>query len=148
MNKKKIMFTSTALFIIFLDQSSKYFIRSKLHLNQSIPLIQNFLHFTYITNTGSAFGLFKGLNLAFILISIAVIIFILYFLRTINNNKTLWIFPTGLLLGGTTGNLIDRLFYGAVTDFIDFRIWPVFNIADSAISVSIMILIFMTLIKK
>ena len=143
-----MLFYLTALIIIFLDQLSKSFIRRSLQLNQSVPVIQNVLHLTYLTNTGSAFGLFKGLNLAFILISIAVIIFILHYFKKIKNYETLWIFSLGFLMGGTIGNIIDRLIYSAVTDFIDFRIWPVFNVADSAISVSIVIMIIMTLIKK
>ncbi len=142
MSKKNIVVFSTALLIAFLDQLTKFFIKQNLQLNQSIPIIKNILHLTYITNTGSAFGLFKNLNVFFILFSIIVIIVIFYYLKKIKdiNEKTLQ-FSVGLLLGGTIGNLVDRLLYGAVIDFIDFRIWPVFNIADSAVTVSIVFLI-------
>ena len=141
MNKKNIFIFSIALFIISLDQLTKFFIKINFQLNQSIPIISNILHLTYITNTGSAFGLFKGLNIFFILFSIVVIIIVFYYLKRIKNNEKILQFSAGLLLGGTIGNLIDRLYYGAVTDFIDFRIWPVFNIADSAVTISVIFLI-------
>ena len=141
MNKKNIIVFSTALLIIFLDQLTKFLVKQNFQLNQSIPIINNILHLTYITNTGSAFGLFKGLNLIFVLFSIIVIVVIFYYLKKIIRNEKLLQFSVGLLLGGTIGNLIDRLFYGAVIDFIDFRVWPVFNIADSAVTISVMLLI-------
>ena len=141
MNKKNIIIFSTALFIVFLDQITKFLIKQNFQLNQSIPIIKNILHLTYITNTGSAFGLFKGLNVFFILFSIIVIILIFYYLNKTKENEKALLFAIGLLLGGTIGNLIDRVFYGVVTDFIDFRIWPVFNLADSAVSISVILLI-------
>ena len=141
MNKKNIIIFSIAFSILFLDQLTKFLIKQKLQLSQSIPIIKNILHFTYITNTGSAFGLFKGFNLFFILFSIIVILAIFYFLKKIKNDELMLQFSIGLLLGGTAGNLIDRIAYGAVIDFIDFRIWPVFNIADSAVTISVIFLI-------
>jgi len=141
MNKKNIIIFSAALLIVLLDQFTKFLIKQNFQLNQSIPIIKNIFHLTYITNSGSAFGLFKGINPFFILFSIVVIIAIFYYLKKIVENETLLQFAAGLLLGGTLGNLIDRLVYGAVTDFIDFRIWPVFNIADSSVTISIALLI-------
>ena len=141
MSKKNIVVFFTALTIIVLDQLTKFLITQNLKLNQSIPIIKNILHLTYVTNTGSAFGLFKSLNIFFIFFSIIVIIAIFYYLKKRINNEKLMKFSIGLLLGGTIGNLIDRLIYGYVTDFIDFRIWPVFNFADSAVTVSIILLI-------
>ena len=141
MNKKNIVVFSTALLIVVLDQLTKHLIKQNFQLNQSIPLIKNILYLTYITNTGSAFGLFKGFNLIFVLFSLIVVIAILYYITNIKENEKIMQLVIGLLLGGTIGNLIDRLFYGAVTDFIDFRIWPVFNAADSAVTISIVFLI-------
>ena len=141
MNKKNILIFSTAFIIVLLDQLTKFLVRQNFQFDESIPIIKNVLHLTYVTNTGSAFGLFKGLNLIFIIFSIAVIIAIFYYLKKIVNNEKFLQLAVGLLLGGTFGNLIDRLFYGAVTDFIDFRIWPVFNIADSAVTISVILLI-------
>lgn len=141
MNKKYVIIFSTALFVVILDQLTKFLIRQNFQLGQSIPLIKNIFHFTYVTNTGAAFGLFKGINLFFILFSIMVIIVIFYHLRKIVEGDSLLQFAVGLLLGGTIGNLIDRLLHGAVIDFLDFRVWPVFNIADSAVTISIALLI-------
>jgi signal peptidase II len=136
----KIMYL-IALSIVVLDQLTKFLIKNNLQLSDSIPLIKNVFHLTYVTNTGSAFGLFKGMNLVFILFSIAVILAIFYYLRQIKKKEKLVIYSIGLLLGGTIGNLIDRIAYGAVIDFLDFRVWPVFNIADSAVTISIVLLI-------
>ena len=141
MNKKHTIIFSTALIILLLDQLTKFIIRVNFQLNESIPVIKNIFHFTYITNTGSAFGLFKGLNILFILFSLVVIAVTLYFLGKIKENERMIQLSVGLLLGGTLGNLVDRLFHGAVTDFLDFRVWPVFNVADSAITISVTMLI-------
>ena len=141
MSKKNILIFSTALIIVFLDQLTKFFIRKNFQLSQSIPVIKNIFHLTFITNTGSAFGLFKNFNLFFIFFSIIVIIAIFYYIGKINKNEKLLQFSLSLLLGGTIGNLIDRIFYGHVIDFIDFRIWPVFNVADSTVTISIVLLI-------
>ena len=141
MDKKYAVIISIGFFIVFSDQLTKFLIKQNLQLNQSIPVIKNILHLTYITNTGSAFGLFKGFNWFFILFSLVVIIVIFYFINQIKNNEKMMRISVSLVLGCTIGNLIDRIAYGAVIDFIDFRIWPVFNIADSAVTIGIIILI-------
>ncbi|MBS3096789.1 signal peptidase II [Candidatus Woesearchaeota archaeon] len=142
MDKKYAVIIPIGLLIVILDQLTKYIIKHNFRLNESIPIIKNILHLTYITNTGSAFGLFKGLNWFFILFSIIVVIAIFYYLKkAVKNNEKLTQFAVGLLLGGTIGNLIDRIAYGYVIDFIDFRIWPVFNVADSAVTISVVLLI-------
>ena len=141
MNKKNIIIFSAALIVIFLDQLTKFFIKQNFQLNESIPIIKNAFHLTYTTNTGSAFGLFKGFNLFFILFSVIVIFVIFYYLKQVKEKEKLMLFSLGLLLGGTIGNLIDRIAYGSVIDFIDFRVWPVFNVADSAVTISIILLI-------
>ena len=141
MNKKNNFIFSAGLLIVFLDQLSKFLIKQNLQLSQSIPIINNIFHLTYITNTGSAFGLFKGLNLFFILFSIIVMAVVVHHIKKIKDNEKLMQFSVGLLLGGTLGNLLDRIMLSHVVDFIDFRFWPVFNIADSAVTVSVILLI-------
>ena len=142
MNKKNTFIFLTALVVVALDQLTKFLIRKNFKLNESIPLIKNAFHLTYVTNTGSAFGLFKNLNWFFVLFSVVVIIMIFYYLRKKIPEKEKFLqFAVGLLLGGTIGNLIDRILIGAVTDFLDFRIWPVFNVADSAVTISVILLI-------
>ena len=141
MDKKYTTIFSVALIVVLLDQSTKFLIRGNFQLNESVPIINNIFHLTYITNTGSAFGLFKGINWFFILVSLVVIAVALYSMKNIKETEKWMQFALGLLLAGAIGNLIDRLAYGAVTDFIDLRIWPVFNIADSAITISVVLLI-------
>jgi signal peptidase II len=141
MNKKYVIIFSTMFMVFFLDRLAKSMVKQNFQLGQSSPIIKNVFHLTYITNTGSAFGLFKGINLFFILFSIIVIVIILYFIKRIKENEKALQLAVGLLLGGTIGNLMDRIFHGSVIDFIDFRIWPVFNIADSAVTISVALLI-------
>ena len=141
MNKKNVFVFSVAFFIVVLDQIAKFFVRQNFKLNDSIPIIKNIFHLTYVTNTGSAFSMFQGINIVFIFISFGVIFGILYSLKKIKEKEKNKQFAVALLLGGAVGNLIDRLLFGHVTDFLDFRIWPVFNVADSAITVSIILLI-------
>ena len=141
-NKKNIFMFLTALIIIIIDQITKFLIKTNLMIGESTPIINNVLHFTYVTNTGSAFGLFKNLNWFFVFFSVIVIIIVFCYLRKKIPEKERFLqFAVGLLLGGTIGNLIDRILFGAVTDFIDFRIWPVFNIADSVVTVSVAIFV-------
>ena len=141
MNKKYALIFSVALSVALLDQFAKFFVTHNFKLHESVPIIKNILRITYIINTGSAFGLFQGFNLIFILFSIVVIIAIFYYMAKKIENKKILQFAVGLLLGGTLGNLIDRILHGAVIDFIDFRIWPVFNVADSAVTISIILLV-------
>ena len=139
-NENYLIVLIPAIIIILTDQISKFIIRYSMELNSSIPLIKNFLHMTYVTNTGSAFGLFKDKNILFIILSLIVAAVILYYINKINARKEL--ITLGIILGGTIGNLVDRIILGHVTDFIDFRIWPVFNIADSAITIGVLTLVF------
>ena len=141
MPKKTPTILLAALSVLILDQLTKFFIHQNLGLGQSIPLIRNILHFTYVTNTGSAFSLLKGHNLLFILFSLVVIAFIWYYAKEIKENEKYLQIAVGLLLGGTLGNQTDRLVHGFVVDFIDFRIWPVFNVADSVVTISVIFLI-------
>ena len=132
----------TAIIILIIDQITKYIITANMSLGETIPVIQNIFHITYITNTGVAFGLFSGLNFLFVIFSVIFVGVLFVFYKTITTQyaslKTSYIFNIsyGLLLGGAIGNFIDRIFRGSVVDFFDFRIWPVFNIADSCITVS------------
>ena len=140
MNKKTLVLSVFAS-VLFLDQLTKFLVLKNFSLNESVPIIKNIFHLTFITNTGSAFGLFKGINLVFIGITGLVIGIIIRQLRALKEKEKKMIFALAMLLGGASGNLIDRLIHGRVIDFLDFRIWPVFNIADSAITVSVIFLI-------
>ena len=140
-NKKLFIIFSSAFLVVFIDQLTKLIIKNTLALNQNMPIIKNIFHLTYITNTGSVFGILKGWQLPIIFFSIVVIGFIFYYLDKIEEKEKLLQIFVGFILGATIGNLIDRLIFGHVIDFFDFRVWPVFNVADSFITVSVIFLI-------
>ena len=128
---------TVACLVFFLDQIVKYVISSRLGLNDSVAIVRNVFHITLVHNTGAAFGIFKDQTLFFISISIVSIISIIIFLRKNTKSSVLIDVALALILGGALGNLLDRLRFGYVIDFLDFRIWPVFNIADSAITIGV-----------
>jgi len=125
--------------VVFVDRLSKLFFSDLLVYGESLPIIRNILHMTMVHNTGIAFGFFKDQGITFIVIpivAVVLLVFNIYYYR--QNNEALsriYIVAFSLILGGAIGNLIDRIVYGYVIDFIDFRVWPVFNIADSAITI-------------
>ena len=123
-----------ALAILSIDQLTKAYFTKYLNCGQSFPLIKNFLHFTLVFNTGAAFGVLKQKTFLFVLVSISVIVFLAFGLGR-KNNPERWALI--LIISGAAGNLIDRVRFGYVIDFIDLRIWPVFNIADSAITIGV-----------
>jgi len=128
------------------DQLSKLWIRTHLERGESLPITDR-LSLIYIGNTGSAFGLLANQTFLLIIVSIAALLFILLFLRYLSLATTLNMVSIGLILGGAVGNLIDRLRFGYVIDFIYFRLWgnfhwPAFNIADVAITVGVFVLIY------
>ena len=146
--KRKSSFLSvlSIFLILFLDRVSKADISSKLSPGESIPIIKNVLHLTFVKNTGAAFGLFKNSTYFFIAVSvIAVVIIGAVLLKAIRNDKFfgnfLFNFSLILIMSGALGNLIDRVSLRYVIDFIDFRIWPVFNFADSSITIGTALLL-------
>ena len=141
MKIKYIIIFLTALIVVLIDQISKYLVRINFELNQSIPIINNIFHLTYTTNSGAGFGILQQQKFLLTLISIIVIGFIFYYLPRIKEKEKLLQVLVGFILGGTIGNLIDRVAYGFVIDFLDFRIWPIFNFADSFVTVGVLGLI-------
>lgn len=130
---------SVILTILLLDQSTKFLILKFLSENQSIAIIKNIFHLTLVKNRGAAFGIFEDFGLFLIIISLFIITLILINLRRVYSNPKLKISFT-LILSGAVGNLIDRLRYGYIIDFLDFRIWPVFNVADTVITIGAILL--------
>lgn len=130
-------FFLAGLFVLLIDQITKFFIRTNFSLGESFP-ITNFFEITYITNTGAGFGIFSGQNMFLALFSIIVIFIILYYWKSIKKEEKIWF---ALIIGGIVGNVVDRLFFGYVIDFINFSFWPAFNVADSALVVSVAVLI-------
>lgn len=116
------------------DRLTKYWALHWLEPRGAVPLLP-FFHLTYVENTGAAFGIGHRRNGFFIGFSIVLLAALLYMQRKWRK-ENLWL-QTGLLLvsAGALGNLYDRIAYGFVVDFLDFRVWPVFNVADSCVSV-------------
>lgn len=135
------MILITILLILSLDQVTKFIADKNLSLTQALPVIKGVFHLTLVHNQGAAFGILKGQVLLFVLIAVLAIIVISFALRNNYSRKPpLYNLSLGLILAGALGNLIDRLFFGYVIDFLDFRIWPVFNLADSAITIGAILL--------
>lgn len=127
--------------VVILDQFSKYIVVENMALGESIPIIEKVFHLTYILNPGAAFGMFAHNRLFFIAIAVIVIGIIIWARREILASPWEVKAGCGLFLGGAIGNLIDRARQGLVIDFFDFRIWPVFNIADIAICIGVGLII-------
>ncbi|WP_031516121.1 signal peptidase II [Desulfofalx alkaliphila] len=132
----------TALVVLFLDLWSKYIVMTKLNLYQSIPVIENIFHITYIHNPGAAFGILANQTTVFIVVTVLVLLGIAFFYKHIKNEGLPVQLALGMVAGGAVGNLIDRIRYGEVVDFLDFRIWPVFNLADTFIVIGVAFLIY------
>ena len=136
-----MMLFTPAILVLFLDQLSKHLAAKNLILNQSVPIIKGIFHLTLLHNRGAAFGILKNQVPLFIFISLFAIILIYFNLKKSRNKENIvFNISLALILGGALGNLIDRLFLGYVIDFLDFRIWPVFNVADSAITIGAILL--------
>jgi len=137
-----------ALILLFVDQLSKYVIRQNMSLAESIPVINRVFHITYVENKGIAFGLFPQGHFLFIVISLIIILAIVFFARKKIIKSLKEKVCLGLILGGALGNLVDRLRFGFVIDFLDFRIWPVFNLADSGVCIGGILMVFFLLKKR
>jgi len=128
-----VRFYLIALAVIILDQITKFLFTDK-----------HFGIINYTTNTGAAFSILQNYAVLLTIITIIVIGFIIYLYK---KNKNYYL-PLSLIIGGAIGNLIDRLFFGFVRDFIDLKVWPIFNIADSANVIGAIILMIFIIKKK
>jgi signal peptidase II len=133
---RDIFFAGIVLLVIAADQLSKWWIRANVDLNHAL-FDAGFFQIIHINNTGAAFGIFQDHTPALTVVvffEIAIVLLIVYFLhnRLSFLDNMLMRLGVGLILGGAIGNQIDRLRFGNVTDFIDFKVWPAFNIADSS----------------
>ncbi|MDP2940194.1 MAG: signal peptidase II [Candidatus Omnitrophota bacterium] len=145
-NQNNLSFNIGSLFLIILiDQVLKAFILKSLQPDHSLPIIKNIFHISLVLNKGIAFGLFKNQILFYLVLPIMAIIWLILILFFSKESKQgidrLYYFALSLILAGAISNLIDRLRFGFVIDFLDFRIWPVFNLADCAITIGVTITI-------
>jgi signal peptidase II len=130
--------------VLILDRISKYMIKLIFPLDASMDIIKGIFSLTYVQNTGVSFGLFKGLNFLFIIVSI-VALGLFYFAFKVKKKYSL---QFGLICAGITGNLIDRIIYGYVVDFFNLHFWAIFNVSDAAISVGLIWLVILLVINN
>jgi signal peptidase II len=137
--------------ILVLDQLTKMIVDRTMSLHESIPIIDGFFNLTYVRNTGAAFGIFAGSHEAFrlpflILVSVLALGFVVVMLKRLRDEETGLITALSLIIGGAIGNLVDRVLYGEVIDFLDFYWsnyhWPAFNVADSCITIGVLITLY------
>jgi signal peptidase II len=136
--------------IVVLDQATKALVRRHLPLHESVPIVPGFLDFTHIRNTGAAFGFLNGVEFPFKTVVIAIIataalIGVAWYAAGLAHQQMLARIGLALIIGGAAGNLIDRVIVGSVVDFVDvywrtYHFWA-FNVADSAISVGVAVMI-------
>jgi signal peptidase II len=155
--------------VLILDRLGKFIVQKTISLGESIEILGDFFRLTYIYNPGGVFGLSYGGDLFYLLFSIVAILFIVYYYYIFHHRHRDLRLPLALVVGGALGNLIDRLWFGEVLDFLDFDIpdinipdfnvaslrfpglvlerWPVFNVADSAITVGVFIIIILFILR-
>ncbi|KUK10212.1 MAG: Lipoprotein signal peptidase [Clostridia bacterium 41_269] len=133
-------FFTWAAVVLILDQLSKHLIQRIIAEGESIPILPGVFHLTLYKNPGAAFGIFAYKTNLFITVTIIVMIIIIFFYLKLPKSMGLAKISLALQFGGAAGNFIDRILHGYVVDFIDFRVWPVFNIADSAIVIGVILL--------
>lgn len=131
-----------ALIIAALDQFTKWVVQSHMDLGETIPLIPHVFHLTYILNPGAAFGILPHQSWFFLLIVAALYVAFFIGRKKMPQKPTYFPLAVSMLLGGALGNAIDRAWIGSVVDFFDFRIWPIFNVADIFITVGIALIAF------
>ena len=133
--------------LLIADQAVKHLVRTTMVQGQSIPIIENIFHITYIENPGAAFGILANQRMLFLILTAVIVGVMIYLYFSLSNKKSLTAISLGIVVSGAIGNFIDRFMQGTVTDFLDFRIWPIFNIADIAICVGLTLICYFIIIK-
>jgi len=155
-NKYVKLLIVTAL-VVFLDQLSKGIVLKSVPLNASMPVISGFFSITHIHNRGGAFGFMATLGpelraIIFLFVSLLAVGLILYFYLSTPPSHSLLATGFAMIFGGAIGNLVDRVRFGKVVDFLDFHVagwhWPAFNVADSAITIGIFIFLYHIVFKR
>ena len=149
MTRKGVIITATASAVFLLDRLTKVLVGRILAPGDSMPVLGGFFDLTHVHNRGAAFGIFSFADDSFrtpflVLSAAAAIAVLVYFIMKTRPQDTLMLFALALIIGGAAGNLVDRLYYGYVIDFIDWYVgryhWPAFNIADSGITAGILLM--------
>ena len=143
---------SMGLAILFLDQLTKQAVRANFVYGESRPVIEGFFNLVYVRNDGAAWNILSGHGIVLILISVAVLILLVVYRRAFLQEQFAHKILLGLMVGGIAGNLIDRIRFGWVTDFLDFQFgsyhYPSFNVADSAICIAVFLYVLTNLFEK
>lgn len=128
--------------LILIDQITKYLIRINFQEGETLPIISDIFHLTYVRNRGAAFSIFENIEIVTILIPIIIIVLTMAFLIHYKNKiSKAMLISMSLIIAGGLSNLIDRVIFGYVADMIDFRFFPVFNIADIAVTLGCIFII-------
>ncbi|MCU0641098.1 MAG: signal peptidase II [Candidatus Margulisbacteria bacterium] len=136
-----MLFYLNALLVFTLDQFFKFLVHRSMYFGQSIPLLNEVVRLTYVRNTGAAFSLFVGFSPYLAAVGVLVTVFVIYYHFRVPANNYLMQFGLSCLLGGSIGNLTDRLVRHYVIDYIDITIWPVFNFADLMINLGVFLIL-------
>ena len=141
-----------SIILLIIDQISKVLVVRLIDINSSIELIKNFFYLTYTHNTGAAFSILTGKRIFLILIAVVILIIIFNYLRKNKIESKVEKIAFSLIIGGSVGNLLDRIIRGYVIDFLDFKIfgynYPIFNLADTFIVIGVFLLLIVTLTRK
>jgi signal peptidase II len=137
-----------AALVFILDRIAKSAVIHYVSGGTSLPVLDGIFHITLVHNTGAAFGILRGGGWLFMLTSLAAIAAISFYALVKKPVKKSLAISLGLVMGGAAGNLFDRILYGHVIDFLDFRVWPVFNIADSCITTGTAVILFMVICTR
>lgn len=141
-----------SIILLCIDQISKLLVVNLLTKTDSITIIKNFFYLTYINNDGAAFSILVGKRIFLILVAIIVIIMLIHYIKKNNIQNKLEIVSLALIIGGSLGNLMDRVVRGYVIDFLDFKIFnynfPIFNLADTFIVIGVILLLLKELRKE
>ncbi|MBN1662935.1 MAG: signal peptidase II [Deltaproteobacteria bacterium] len=161
MLKKYILFLTVTAFVLVMDQMTKAVVLTHMDIHASISVIAGFFSITHVRNPGAAFGFLTGAapvfrHFFFLTVTVIAVLLILYYLKGTDAKDRGVVLSLSLILSGALGNLIDRVRFGEVVDFLDVYIgffpslphWPAFNVADSAISVGAVILIWQMIVKR
>ncbi|MGV8146472.1 MAG: signal peptidase II [Alkaliphilus sp.] len=133
------------IIILALDKITKLLAIEYLQPIRTLPIIEDIFHLTYLENRGAAFGILQGQRIFFLIATTVVVIAIVIFMYKFKKMHRPMKLGLNLIVAGAIGNLIDRIRFGFVVDFFDFRIWPVFNIADSAVVVGAILVSYIVL---
>ena len=157
MGKKNILFLAITAIVVLLDQLTKGWIIATMRLHDAYPVIDGFFNIIYVRNPGAAFGFLAGASplfrsVFFMTVTLAAILLILHYLRQTRIEEIFLVLALALILAGAVGNLIDRIRFGEVIDFLDVYVgahhWPAFNVADASITTGASVLVVFLLGKR